>query len=95
MTKKYQIGVGKQAWFWESNIIPSATKEFILPLRLEELKSVRVKEDFNRKERIFVLEDLNESQTPPHEIGNVVYFTEKQAKDIIKRLQQFLQEKQK
>ena len=93
MGKKYQIGIGKHKWFWESNI---ESCEFLLPLRLSELEPSRVEEDFERTDRVFVLEDLDESTINGfHKSGHIVYFSEKQAKEIIKKLQKFLQEIEK
>lgn len=82
MSKKYQIGTGKNQWVWESNIVQA---KGILPIRLEEIKDHAL----DTKQRVFCLESLDEHKSPPHELGDMIFFTKNQAKDLIK----FLQEK--
>ena len=83
MSKRYQIGVGKNAWFWKSNIVQS---KITLPLKLEEIKN----HCFKTKKRIFCLQNLDEYIKPPHKVGDVIFFTEKEAQDILKKLKTLL-----
>ena len=80
---KYKVKARRGVVNWESNLPES----FLLPLRFYELPIEDVKMDFEQSERVFVLEDLDENIKPPHNFGNMVYFSETQAKELLKLLQ--------
>ena len=81
MGKKYQIGIGKKSYLWESNIVSDKAG---VPLRLD-LEENHV---LKTRQKVFSLQSLDEHIYPPHKIGDVIIFTEKQALDIIEKLQQ-------
>jgi len=81
----YQIGIGKKAWFWKNNIVRSG---ITLPLRLEKSNN----HCFETKQIIFSLQELDEHIRLPHKIGNMIFFTEIEAKDICKKLEKILKQ---
>lgn len=82
MKKKYLIGKGKDARYWLPNIVSA---KGILPLRIHEIEIGN--HCLDTKERVFGIEALMENKYPPHELGDIVFFTESQIESIIKQLQ--------